>query len=104
MRADQRRSLHRTMLTAAVLLTFGLCRGRSDHVLRPGRSITSAKEHGAATPRRSTMPKATLSAAPSPRRAVLPTFWSRRLIPGHLEPHRRHAKTFMIALAAIRVP
>ena len=36
--------------------------------------ITSGKGHGAATPRRSTMPKATLSAAPSPRRAVQPTF------------------------------
>ena len=73
MRADQRRSLHRTILTAAVLLlSASAVAAQTTYTARA--EITSGKEHGAATPRRSTMPKATLSAAPSPRRAVQPTF------------------------------
>ena len=91
MRADQRRSLHRTILTAAVLLLSASAVAAQTTYYGPGGDYL-----GQGTWRRNT---ATFydakgnfvgSSVASPGRST--NFWSRRFIPGHLEPHRRQHK------------
>ena len=90
MRADQRRSLHRTILTAAVLLLSASAVAAQTTYYGPGGDYL-----GQGTWRRNT---ATFydakgnfvgSSVASPGNQL---FWSRRFIPGHLEPHRRQHK------------
>ena len=92
MRADQRRSLHRTILTAAVLLLSASAVAAQTTYYGPGGDYL-----GQGTWRRNT---ATFydakgnfvgSSVASPGRSTN-FFWSRRFIPGHLEPHRRQHK------------
>ena len=89
MRADQRRSLHRTILIAAVLLLSAFCRGRLDYVLRPGRRLPRARNM--APQHRDVLPCQALGSSVACR-PFNQLFWSRRLIPGHLEPHWRQHK------------
>ena len=72
--------------------TFGVCCGPSDHVLRPGRRLPRARDMA---PQHRDVLRCQRQLCRQLRRLAGPfnqLFWSRRFIPGHLEPHRRQHK------------